>query len=307
MTTTADALLEAVLDAPESDEPRLVYADLLQERGDPRGEFIAVQCRLAQLPASAPDRAVLAEREAELWKENRKVWLGAARETKLAFARGFGHRWKLPPDRFAELASMIFAREPVRELDLSQGDVAERVPAGAMAAFARPELARVRVLSLRRLTLPVADLQRAYASAHLHALRDLDLGYVVTSWGAVHALANATFARLEVLRLQSARIDARAAGVLRAAPFAASLHTLELAKSTIGDAGVIALCDGGLPALRSLDLSDCKLGPSAATALAGSTALAGLERLVVAGNRLRGVARRALVERFGDRLVVERA
>ncbi len=37
-----DALLAAVLEAPESDQPRLVYADYLLERHDPRGELITV-------------------------------------------------------------------------------------------------------------------------------------------------------------------------------------------------------------------------------------------------------------------------
>jgi uncharacterized protein (TIGR02996 family) len=34
-----DALLQAVLASPDDDTPRLVYADWLEERGDPRGEF----------------------------------------------------------------------------------------------------------------------------------------------------------------------------------------------------------------------------------------------------------------------------
>src|SRR5207248_7122270 len=36
-------LLAAVYADPESDEPRAVYADWLQERGDPWGELIALQ------------------------------------------------------------------------------------------------------------------------------------------------------------------------------------------------------------------------------------------------------------------------
>jgi len=35
-------LLSAVLDRPDDLEPRLIYADWLQERGDSRGEFIAI-------------------------------------------------------------------------------------------------------------------------------------------------------------------------------------------------------------------------------------------------------------------------
>lgn len=41
-----DKLLQAILDNPEDDALRLVYADWLEERGDPRGEFIRVQVLL---------------------------------------------------------------------------------------------------------------------------------------------------------------------------------------------------------------------------------------------------------------------
>jgi uncharacterized protein (TIGR02996 family) len=41
--------LQAILAAPDDDTPRLVYADWLDERGDPRGEFIRLQCELAKL------------------------------------------------------------------------------------------------------------------------------------------------------------------------------------------------------------------------------------------------------------------
>ena len=47
--TTENALLAAVLAAPDDDLPRLVYADWLEENGQPeRAEFIRVQCDLAK-------------------------------------------------------------------------------------------------------------------------------------------------------------------------------------------------------------------------------------------------------------------
>ncbi len=42
---TDELLLEAIYAAPDDDAPRLVYADALLERGDPRGELIARQCQ----------------------------------------------------------------------------------------------------------------------------------------------------------------------------------------------------------------------------------------------------------------------
>lgn len=41
---TDELLLEAILAAPDDDAPRLVYADALLDRGDPRGELIVRQC-----------------------------------------------------------------------------------------------------------------------------------------------------------------------------------------------------------------------------------------------------------------------
>ncbi len=50
MTSTDQAaFLAAIMANPDSDLERLIYADYLDERGDPRGEFIRVQCELAAL------------------------------------------------------------------------------------------------------------------------------------------------------------------------------------------------------------------------------------------------------------------
>ena len=54
-----EGFLEAIRAAPDDDVPRLVYADWLEERGEPLGEFIRVQCALARLPADDPARPPL--------------------------------------------------------------------------------------------------------------------------------------------------------------------------------------------------------------------------------------------------------
>jgi uncharacterized protein (TIGR02996 family) len=43
-----DELLDEALADPNNDDPRRVYAPPTSPRGDPRGEFIAVQCELAR-------------------------------------------------------------------------------------------------------------------------------------------------------------------------------------------------------------------------------------------------------------------
>ena len=80
-----DHLLAAIYAAPEDDGLRLVYADALLERGDPRGELIALQCR------GELDRDQR-RREKELLEVHGKAWLGDLAPIVMGgyrFERGF--------------------------------------------------------------------------------------------------------------------------------------------------------------------------------------------------------------------------
>src|SRR4051812_21177794 len=51
----------------DDDAPRLVYADWLEDNGQPhRAEFIRLQCRLARMSDWDPDRLALEMRERDL-------------------------------------------------------------------------------------------------------------------------------------------------------------------------------------------------------------------------------------------------
>jgi uncharacterized protein (TIGR02996 family) len=81
------ALLAAVWAAPADDAPRLVYADSLTELGDPRGEFITLQCK-PKLAAADKKRA------RELQDKHAKKWLGPLEiaildSRPVSFERGF--------------------------------------------------------------------------------------------------------------------------------------------------------------------------------------------------------------------------
>jgi len=94
--TDEASLLRAIEGAPEDDAPRMVYADWLMTRGDPRGEFIQLQCTLYRTRAgsvrfaSIRDRAqALLDRHASRWApiaNPRLVWA-----FERGFACGFGH------------------------------------------------------------------------------------------------------------------------------------------------------------------------------------------------------------------------
>jgi uncharacterized protein (TIGR02996 family) len=80
-----EALMAEIRARPEDDAPRLVLADLLQQQGDPYGEFIALQCAAAGGDESGELR------ERALWAAHGASWcelLGVERE-HVEFRRGF--------------------------------------------------------------------------------------------------------------------------------------------------------------------------------------------------------------------------
>jgi uncharacterized protein (TIGR02996 family) len=93
--TTEEALLAAVWANPHDDLPRLVYADWLDETGDPakaaRAEFIRVQCELARVGWWDDRTGELQRREQQLLTEYRSGWIPRQRlrHSGIAFHRGF--------------------------------------------------------------------------------------------------------------------------------------------------------------------------------------------------------------------------
>jgi uncharacterized protein (TIGR02996 family) len=72
-----DALLAGVLAAPRDDAPRLVYADWLDERADPRGDYLRTEIELAGLNPKNPTAARLRDRLRRLRAKLPAAWLAA--------------------------------------------------------------------------------------------------------------------------------------------------------------------------------------------------------------------------------------
>ncbi len=81
------AMLQRIEAAPGDDAARAVYADWLQERGDPRGAFIAMQLTRGLRPSSAAEW----RREFDLLVEHGTKWLDPIGQLLIApvFERGF--------------------------------------------------------------------------------------------------------------------------------------------------------------------------------------------------------------------------
>src|SRR6478736_3270237 len=90
--TDDEALLRAVLAAPDDDAPRLIYADWLDEHGDPaRAAFIRTQIEIARRPSSQARLVQLKQAESTLLRANRDAWTAwvPGWAEARAFHRGF--------------------------------------------------------------------------------------------------------------------------------------------------------------------------------------------------------------------------
>ena len=65
MPVMSDELLflRNIADHPDDNLPRLIFADWLEEQGDPRSELIRVQCRLQGMEEDDPEYTALKRRE----------------------------------------------------------------------------------------------------------------------------------------------------------------------------------------------------------------------------------------------------
>jgi uncharacterized protein (TIGR02996 family) len=126
MLGDGEALLRAVCENPADDTPRLVYADWLQENGQPeRAEYIRFECEFPDWTLSHPRARELVTRsrvfdpfmaqwEAELPQ------LGGVQWSTL-FSRGFIHIVTLRSTKtFVECADVVFGACPVDSLQVRQ-------------------------------------------------------------------------------------------------------------------------------------------------------------------------------------------
>jgi uncharacterized protein (TIGR02996 family) len=301
------AFLRDILDHPDDDVPRRVFADWLDEHGEAdRAEFIRAQVRLSTVPEGAGERLELGRRERQLLREHRDRWLaplrGLVRDAH--FRRGFVESAQFDAETFLDHGDEVFAREPVRGVSFLER------PAGTLTQIAgSPHLARLHTLDLRNyranghvtgLRVSAAEMIALAAAPAVAGLRTLDLGSCLLGADGVGALARSPhLTGLEHLRLGHARVGDAGVEVLAASP-RRRLRTLDLGHDGIGPAGARALAAApGLAGLTALGLGGNDLEDEGVLALAGSPHLGGLGRLDLHGNNCSARGRQALLARFG--------
>jgi uncharacterized protein (TIGR02996 family) len=308
-----DAFLQAILASPDDDTPRLVYADWLDERGAPRGEFIRVQCELARLPDDHPRRKELEARERGLLQEHERGWAGPLRALPFVsegFSRGFVESVRARPEAFIAHAEALFRALPVRRVTFQpriffqvvRPHLVRSSAAPAMPDLAAcPHLARLRAVSFWANFMGDSGLEALAASPFLGHLCLLDLRDNDLGNSGLRALADSPNAgRLDTLLLGRNRIGPAGAEALARSRDLTQLTSLDLGGNLVRDAGVVALASSpNAGRLATLDLSGCGFGTAGARALGASPHLGRLHSLDVRDNRIGNKARQALRLRFG--------
>lgn len=287
---------QAVLAAPDDDAPRLVFADFLTGEGDPRGEFIALQCRLAATPDDEARRQLriaenklLAAHEAKWTADFFAVAKSTPfRKVKVVFHRGFLEEATLPIDALDDLEPLFHAAPLLRRLRFdSPGFTGQtHAPPTLAGRLSSPRLRNVKSLDLRLPAGGDAVARELAQCPHLTGLHTLHLE--ATSW-PIPDFPTPIFSGPP----ESHRLGAGGATTLAASPHLKGLRDVKLASNALGGPGVKALVDGGW-ALESLDVSGNQLDDSALLAIATAPHLSKLRHLGVGGGTYSAAALKAL-------------
>jgi uncharacterized protein (TIGR02996 family) len=149
--TQRDSFLHAIYENPDDVALRLVFADWLEDQGDPLGEFIRVQCELDQ-GVEGGQFDELCRRESELLQRHRQEWLGAAAlldqldhpyDHAFTFSRGLPESVYLPVGGLVEHADLLAACPTVYRAGLFEvrGNGAALAECAALRRFRAIEIA----------------------------------------------------------------------------------------------------------------------------------------------------------------------
>jgi uncharacterized protein (TIGR02996 family) len=270
----ADALLRAVLAAPDDDAPRLVFADWLEEHGDPdRAAFMRAQVELARMKMPDPRWDGFIQIGRTLWHEHREAWTAWISDWAEAseFRRGFLEHIRCEAADFLARADEVRLHTP---------------------------LTGVRLDGRAEIAVPL------FRSRALEGLRSLTLSVNVPAGAWKHLAECPYLGQLEVLDLDSRGPAGEIVTALTDSVALGAVRELGLKWCALGDEQTARLIrHPWVTRLRRLDLSSNHIGPEGGWAIAESPHLGGLEFLNLRGNPLTDTpAAEAVRRRFDGRV-----
>jgi uncharacterized protein (TIGR02996 family) len=239
-----DAFLDAIRQEPEDDAHRLIFADWLEEHGDPRAPFIRCQVLAEQRPLCDPQRLALEEEARDHLEAHRGEWLAnlAGNAISWTFRRGFIESVTLTRNAFLALPPGLFDRHPVREAHLILEPL-ERSPQELADLAECPHLRFIERLGLVHRFLADSPLESLFGSPYLTRLRGLVLNstYLTGRWlGALDRFP--ILAQIEELDLSHCPfLHDRVLRALAGSPQIGVLKRLHLGATALTPYGLIAL------------------------------------------------------------------
>ncbi|MDF1663993.1 MAG: TIGR02996 domain-containing protein [Planctomycetota bacterium] len=239
----------AISAVPNDDTPRLLFANWLEEAGNPRGEFIRLQCELAAGPFRSKRWGIKTRSEA-LFKEHSQSWIEAlGAKGDWTWNRGFAQAVQLDASELKKHSATIFSQEPIDSVSVN------RCKESLNCLKGKDWLSRIRVLKLRG----------AIGQSSLNFLR------------------KQSFPRLERLNLGDCRLSGISFEGIYQSKSLKALNGLSLSGNNFGDSGLAGLEDSLLQ-LDSLYLSRNQLTDRALEIIGESPACKELKRLSLSGN-----------------------
>ena len=308
------AFLSQIRERPDDDGPRLIFADFLDEYGDPRGQFIRIQCALDRLAMDDPRRPVLEQQEKDFLDRHEKRWTEGLEGLMVGctYRRGLIESITVNSAAFLDRGKEIFSYGPIRRVrfsdashcfaELMDSRFLDQIPEidlcgntlgnGGISQLARSKhFANVEYLHLGFNDLTDQGLRALADMPQLAQLRELYLDYNRSlSTPGLRALADSPYmSNLRHLDLSGNSLNESALKVLINGESLKKLDSLVLAGNQIGDGGVEALVRSELLTRMlkrnpALDLRRNNIGPVGMRALGASPIVEPMEELNLAIN-----------------------
>ncbi len=288
---TKDNFLRQIVENPDDDTPRLVYADWLEENGESeRAEFIRVQCEKARLPRWHRQWEWLDQREWTLLARYADEW--RAELPKIPdvvwgeFERGFVQEVRVVSPKILEREQETIQRAaPVRAADIMNPIAKEEWETAMPLPF-------IRALRLN----DYYELEPMFHSPVVSTLEMLDLSSIPMEGHEFAAMGSSK----QLQRLSTLILDECYMGDGNLGPFAESEHFREVRRlsmkgnkygyhedARIRPADVRLLANSAnLGKLESLDLTGNEVDVESLGELLDSPHLRNLQELIVAENRI---------------------
>jgi uncharacterized protein (TIGR02996 family) len=302
--THDEAFLADILEHPDNDAPRLIYADWLEDQGqDDRATFIRIQIKRDRRGDDSGEGLALRDQAECLLRAHWDEWVrplaalvgeepgerwlrgGYHADSLARFRRGFVSFLELHAKRFVRHADELFRLAPISQLRLRRAADVARELAGC------PGLRWLDGLEFNDYySSPIDPEAMAHlaGSPHLERLRFLGAyNNHLGDRGAAHLARAPWLANLQVLDLGDNGLSERGVTALARSPRRFRPIRLRLGDNQPGVEGLAALGASPITArLAALGLDNCRIGPAEAAALAGAEGLTALRFLDLDDNPL---------------------